>query len=63
MPAFEAGKSGMNLVEANTVASIISITFSKDQFAIRKRVGNDLGDLPDPVILRGRAYVEDLIVN
>jgi len=41
-PALEAGKLGVDLVEANTIAAIVSIAIAKGQVAVRKNVGDDL---------------------
>src|SRR3989304_2723241 len=63
MLTFEPGKLGVDLVEANTIAAIVSIAMAKGQVAVRKSVGDDFSDLSDLVVLRGRADIEDLLVN
>ena len=62
-PASEAGKKGVDFVEVDAVAPIVPIPLTDAQIAAFKRIGDDLCDLTDLVVLRGRTDVENLVVD
>src|SRR5687768_10246978 len=56
-------KRSVDLVERDPVAAIVGARFPEAGAAAGEGLGDDLGDLPDPVVLLGGADVEDLIVD